>query len=96
MKIKAAFFSRRIKQGDQMKTKKDKQAKLWAATALIVSMIGVNFFYDALYPSWGQVLQATGAFVSQMSPVYISALMILLGILAYIAFKVKRTEHLSS
>jgi len=79
-----------------MKTKRDKQVKLWVATGLILSIFAVHYFYDALYLSWGQALQVTAAFVSQMSPVYIAALMILLGILAYIAFKVKRAEHLSS
>ena len=79
-----------------MKTKKDIQTRLWTATALIVSLIAIHFFHEALYLSWGKLLHATGVFISQMSPVYSTALMILLGLLAYIAFKVKRAEHLST
>jgi len=78
-----------------MKTKRDIQTRLWATTAIIMIFIVVHFFNEAFSVSWAPLLHATGVFISQMSPVYSTALMILLGLLAYIAFKVKRAEHLS-
>ncbi|WP_455367006.1 hypothetical protein [Kaarinaea lacus] len=49
---------------------------------------------SALYIKWHDMMHAIGAFVSQMSPVYVLGLTILLAVLVYIVFKVKLSEHL--
>ncbi|WP_455197392.1 hypothetical protein [Kaarinaea lacus] len=49
-----------------------------------------------LYIMWHDMTHAVSAFVAQMSPVYVLGLTILVAILAYIAFKVKRSDHVTS
>ncbi len=79
------------------------QLILWAGMVMMVSPLAAHEYHDvdyyansALYITWHDMSHAIGAFVSQMSPVYATALLILLAVLAYIAIKVKLAGHLSS
>lgn len=86
-----------------MKTRHYMLLMLWIGMMMTVPPVAAHEHHDAgyfansaLYIKWHDMLHAIGAFISQMSPVYVTALFILLAILAYIAIKVKRAEHLIS
>lgn len=85
------------------------KTRLYTQLMVLVSMVmtaaptAAHEFHDAgyyansaLYIFWHDMVHVIGAFVTQMSPVYIMGLAILVSILAYIARKVKRSDHVTS
>lgn len=85
------------------------QTKLYTQLMVLVGMVttaaplAAHEFHDAgyyansaLYIMWHDMAHAISAFVAQMSPVYIMGLTILVSILAYVAFKMKRSDHVVS
>lgn len=86
-----------------MKTKFYTQLMVLVGMVTIAAPLAAHEFHDAgyyangaLYIMWHDMAHAVSAFVAQMSPVYVMGLTILVSILAYIAFKVKRSDHVTS
>jgi hypothetical protein len=86
-----------------MKTKIYTQLMVLVGMVMAATPLAAHEFHDteyyansALYIMWHDMLHAIGAFVAQLSAVYVIGLMIQLSILLFIAIKIKRTRHAQS
>ena len=84
-----------------MKTKLYTKLMVLVGMVMTAAPLAAHEFHDAgyyangaLYIMWHDMTHAISAFIAQMSPVYIVGLAILVSILVYIAFKVKRSGHI--